>query len=77
MRFVPGPVFPQLTKRERQVLGLMAEGRRNQDIAAELFLSPLTVKTHVTHIFSKLGVGNRIEAILAYKEATEPSRDRP
>ena len=75
--FVPGPVFPDLTKRERQILALMADGRRNQQIAAELYLSPLTVKTHVNHIFSKLGVQDRVAAILAFKEATGPSRERP
>jgi DNA-binding NarL/FixJ family response regulator len=75
--FVPGPVFPDLTKRERQVLRLMAEGRRNQEIAAELFVSLTTVKTHVNHIFTKLGVQNRVAAILAFKEATGHSRDRP
>ena len=75
--FVPGPVFPDLTKRERQVLRLMAEGRRNQEIAAELFVSLTTVKTHVNHVFSKLGVRSRVAAILAYKEATGHSRDRP
>jgi len=75
--FVPGPVFPELTKRERQVLRLIAEGRRNLEIADELFLAPSTVKTHVNHIFSKLGVQNRVEAILAFNEASGHSSDRP
>ena len=75
--FVPGPVFPELTKRERQVLRFMAEGRRNLEIANELFLAPTTVKTHVHHIFSKLGVQSRVEAILAFKEASRHSGDRP
>ncbi len=75
--FTPGPVFPELTKRERQVLRLMAEGRRNPEIAAELFLSPFTVKTHVNHILSKLGVKSRIEAILAFKDAAGQPGDRP
>ena len=75
--FTPGPVFPELTKRERQVLRLMAEGRRNPEIAAELFLSPFTVKTHVNHIFTKLGVRSRVAAVLAYKEATGHTGDRP
>jgi DNA-binding CsgD family transcriptional regulator len=70
-------VLPELTNRERQILRLMAEGRRNPEIADGLFLSPLTVKTHVNHIFSKLGVQNRVEAILAFKEATGQSSDRP
>ena len=75
--FVPGPVFPELTKRERQVLRLMAEGRRNPEIAAALFLSPKTVKTHINHIFSKLGAQNRVAAILAFKEAAGHPRDLP
>ncbi len=73
----PGPVFPELTKRERQILRLMAEGRRNPEIAVELFLSPTTVKTHVNHILSKLGAQSRVEAILAFKEAAGHSSDRP
>jgi len=75
--FVPGPVFPELTKRERQILRLMAEGRRNLEIADELFLSPFTVKTHVNHIFSKLGAKSRIQAVLAFKEAAGQASDRP
>ena len=73
VEFAPGPVLPQLTKRERQILRLMAEGRRNNDIAAELFLSLLTVKTHVNHVFTKLGVKTRVQAVLAYKEASDYS----
>jgi ATP/maltotriose-dependent transcriptional regulator MalT len=75
--FTPGTILPELTNRERQVLQLMAEGRRNQEIADELFLSLFTVKTHVNHIFSKLGVRTRVEAILAYKEAAGQFGDRP
>ena len=75
--FVPAPVFPELTRRERQVLSLMAEGRRNQEIADVLFLALSTVKTHVNHVFTKLGVRTRVEAILAFKEATGHAGDRP
>jgi DNA-binding NarL/FixJ family response regulator len=75
--FTPGPVFPELTKRERQILRLMAEGQRNPEIAVALFLSPTTVKTHVNHILSKLGAQSRVEAILAFKEAAGHSSDRP
>lgn len=57
-----------LTRRETEVLLLIAEGNRNQEIAQTLFLSPATVKTHVNHIFSKLGVANRVEAILVYQK---------
>jgi ATP/maltotriose-dependent transcriptional regulator MalT len=59
------------------VLCLIAEGRRNQEIADDLFLSLVTVKTHVNHIYSKLEVQNRVEAILAFNEATGHLRDRP
>ena len=52
-----------LSKRETEVLALIAEGRTNQEIAQELVLSLYTVKSHARHIFSKLGVKNRTEAV--------------
>lgn len=55
----------KLTPRERQVLGLMAQGKTNKEIAALLVTSAGTVKTHVRHIFRKLGVSDRIGAVLA------------
>jgi DNA-binding NarL/FixJ family response regulator len=55
--------FPELTERERLVLGLLAEGKRNAEIAADLFLSPKTVSNHLTTIFAKLQVNGRGEAI--------------
>jgi DNA-binding CsgD family transcriptional regulator len=57
----PGP----LTAREVEVLGLVAEGRSNQQIAAELFMSPKTVSVHVSRILAKLGAANRTEAAAA------------
>ena len=57
----PSPVFPQLTAREREVLELVAEGRTNREIGAELFLSEKTVEGHLTRIFAKLGVTSRVE----------------
>ena len=57
-----------LTTRERQILGLMADGASNDDIARRLVLSPATVKTHVNHIFTKLGVKDRVQAVLLYRE---------
>jgi DNA-binding NarL/FixJ family response regulator len=44
------------------VLGLVAEGRSNQQIATELFMSPKTVSVHVSRILTKLGAANRTEA---------------
>jgi DNA-binding NarL/FixJ family response regulator len=51
-----------LNKRELDVLRLLADGRENREIAALLFISPSTVKHHVSSIIAKLGVGNRIQA---------------
>lgn len=52
-----------LTRREREVLVLMAAGRSNREIADELFVTVATVKTHVAHTYAKLGSRNRNEAI--------------
>jgi DNA-binding NarL/FixJ family response regulator len=65
----------ELTPREREVLGLMAEGRTNQAIADELVISERAVEKHVTSIFSKLGLTTsttdhrRVLAVLAYLKA--------
>jgi LuxR family maltose regulon positive regulatory protein len=59
---VPGLVEP-LSGREREVLGLVAAGKPNRAIAEELFIGVDTVKRHVSHIFVKLGVANRTEAV--------------
>jgi two-component system, NarL family, nitrate/nitrite response regulator NarL len=60
-------VAARLTRREREVLGLLAEGLNPEEIAQRLFISRKTVGTHVEHIFHKLGVHSRAEAIaLAY-----------
>jgi DNA-binding NarL/FixJ family response regulator len=52
-----------LTAREREVLGLLAAGSSNREIAAALFVSLPTVKTHLAHIYDKLGARNRNEAL--------------
>ena len=59
----------QLTKREREVLTLIAQGRANKRIALELGISEKTVKTHVGHVLAKLGVTDRTQAaVLAVQE---------
>ena len=52
-----------LTTKELEVLARLAEGRTNQQIAEALFVTPATVKTHLSHIYAKLGVANRQEAL--------------
>jgi DNA-binding NarL/FixJ family response regulator len=56
------PVPFGLTAREQEVLGLVAAGRGNREIAAELFISHRTASVHVSNILSKLGVSSRGEA---------------
>ena len=51
-----------MTDREREVLGLVAAGRSNGQIATALFISPKTASVHVSNILAKLGVGGRVEA---------------
>ncbi|MFK5646975.1 response regulator [Ornithinimicrobium sp. LYQ121] len=57
-----------LTEREREVLGLVGQGLSNEDIAGLLYLSPLTVKTHVNRSMTKLGVRDRAHlVVIAYR----------
>jgi DNA-binding NarL/FixJ family response regulator len=76
-----GPLC-ELTEREREVLALIAEGRSNASIGQTLFLSPKTVETHISHIFTKLGLREsaehhpRVLAVLAYLRAS-PDRGQP
>jgi len=62
-------VFPQLTAREHEVLDLIAAGRSNTELAAELVLSPKTVRNHVSNIFAKLQVADRAQAIVLARDA--------
>jgi DNA-binding NarL/FixJ family response regulator len=65
LREVPSPRQPEpLTKRETEVLRLLAQGKSNKEIAAELVIAEKTVRTHVSNILAKLGVTSRTQAAL-------------
>jgi len=69
---VPAPQAepcPELTPREREILALIARGHANPAIARQLFLSPKTVRNHITSIFAKLQVQTRAEAIVRARDA--------
>lgn len=66
--------FPRLSERERQVLDLLVVGKRTNEIASELFVSPKTVSNQLTSIYSKLGVVDRTEAILLARDKGLPLR---
>ena len=57
-----------LTRRELEVLGLLSQGMTNDEIAASLFIARSTAKVHVRHIFEKLGVRSRLQAVLRAQE---------
>ncbi|MBT2410596.1 response regulator transcription factor [Streptomyces sp. ISL-12] len=61
--------FPQLTNREREILDLLARGHTNRRIARHLVLSDKTVRNHVSHIFAKLQVTNRDDAMTRARDA--------
>ena len=65
----PPVAFPDLTEREREILGLLAAGLTNAAIADRLSLSGKTVRNHVSNIFGKLQVADRAEAIIRAREA--------
>ena len=61
--------FPELTEREHEILALIAHGRTNEQIAAQLVVSIKTVRNHVSTIFSKLQVADRAQAVVRAREA--------
>jgi DNA-binding NarL/FixJ family response regulator len=65
----PPKAFPGLTDREREILGLIAQGHPNPSIAHRLSLSPKTVANYVSAIFAKLQVADRAEAMIRAREA--------
>jgi DNA-binding NarL/FixJ family response regulator len=75
----PSPLLAALTDREREVVALVADGMSNTEIARQLTLSPLTVKTHANHAMTKLGARDRAQlVVLAYQTGlARAPRPRP
>jgi len=61
--------FPELTEREEEILVLVARGKSNQEIAAQLFVSVKTVRNHVSNILLKLQVADRAQAVIRARDA--------
>ena len=66
-----------LTRREQEVLTCVADGDSNRSIAEKLCISEQTVKTHLTHIFAKLNVKNRLAAALVFFEGQKAWKGPP
>ena len=64
MRRATNPAPPKLSSREDEVLSLLADGLGTSEIAGRLYMSESTAKTHITHIYQKLGAANRAQALV-------------
>jgi len=68
---------PRLTPREREIVRLVVEGRKNREIADALSISPGTVKVHLMHIFEKAGVEDRLQLALLARRLLSPEPEEP
>lgn len=67
----PSTALARLTSREREIFTLMGQGKSNAEIAGELVIAEATIKTHISRIFAKLGLRDRVQAVvLAYETGT-------
>ena len=76
-RGITNEAIKDLTKRELEILRLVAEGLTNEEIGKKIFISEKTVKTHLTNIFDKLKVNNRFKAALLIMDQNREARGSP